>query len=144
MRVLLDTSVLVAAMVEAHPMHERALIWLQRIQGGTDVGLIAAHSIAELYAVLTTLPIQPRLSPTTSERLIRRNVLDVCQVVPLSDQDYAAIVDHLSKAGLVGGVTYDALILYAALKADVDRVVTLNERDFRRIYPSLANKIVSP
>jgi predicted nucleic acid-binding protein len=131
-------------MVEAHPMHERALIWLQRIQGGTDVGLIAAHSIAELYAVLTTLPIQPRLSPTTSERLIRRNVLDVCQVVPLSDQDYAAIVDHLSKAGLVGGVTYDALILYAALKADVDRVVTLNERDFRRIYPSLANKIVSP
>ncbi len=105
MKVLLDTSVLVAAMVEAHPMHERALPWLQRIRDGADVGLVAAHSIAELYAILTTLPIQPRISPITSKRLIRQNVLDVCQVISLSDLDYAAIVDHLSEAGLVGGVT---------------------------------------
>jgi len=29
MKVLLDTSVLVAAMVEAHPAHEKSLPWLQ-------------------------------------------------------------------------------------------------------------------
>lgn len=55
MRVLLDTSVLVAAMVEAHPAHERALPWLQRVEAGIDSGVVAAHSVAELYAVLTTL-----------------------------------------------------------------------------------------
>lgn len=59
MKVLLDTSVLVAAMVETHPMHECALHWLQRIKDGGDVGIVAAHSIAELYAILTTLTVQP-------------------------------------------------------------------------------------
>lgn len=144
MKVLLDTSVLVAAMVETHPMHERALPWLQRIKDGTDVGLVAAHSIAELYAILTTLPVQPRISPAISKQLIRHNVLEICEVVSLSDEDYAMIIEHLSEAGIVGGVTYDALILYVALKVDVDYVVTLNEKDFRRIYPNLADKVISP
>ena len=55
-----------------------------------------------------------------------------------------AVVEHLSDTGIVGGATYDALILYAGLKADVDCVVTSNETDFRRIYPDLADKIVAP
>jgi len=144
MKVLLDTSVLVAAMVETHPMHERALPWLQRIKDGTDVGIVAAHSIAELYAILTTLPVQPRISPTISKQLIRHNVLETCEVVSLSDEDYAAIIEHLSGASIIGGVTYDALILYAALKIDVDCIVTLNKKDFRRIYPNIADKVISP
>ncbi|MGH3085927.1 MAG: hypothetical protein ACRDSJ_01250 [Rubrobacteraceae bacterium] len=43
MRVLLDTSVLVAGMVEAHPAHERALPWLARVKAGTNSGIVAAH-----------------------------------------------------------------------------------------------------
>ncbi|MBM3234919.1 type II toxin-antitoxin system VapC family toxin [Candidatus Poribacteria bacterium] len=144
MKMLLDTSVLVAAMVESHPMHERAFPWLQRIKDGTDVGLVAAHSIAELYAILTTLPVQPRISPAISKPLIRHNVLEICEVVSLSGEDDAAIIEHLSEASIVGGVTYDALILYVALKVDVDYVITLNEKDFRRIYPNLADKVISP
>jgi predicted nucleic acid-binding protein len=144
MNILFDTSVLVAAMVEAHPMHQRALPWLQRVQAGLDVGIIATHSIAELYAVLTKLPIRPRISPAVARRLIQQNVLEICRVVSLSEDDYVAVVEHLSDTGIVGGATYDALILYAALKADVDRVVTLNETDFRRIYPDLADKVVAP
>lgn len=144
MNILFDTSVLVAAMVEAHPMHERALPWLQRVQAGLDVGIIAAHSIAELYAVLTKLPVRPRISPAVAQRLIQQNVLEICRVVSLSEDDYVAILGHLSDTGIVGGATYDALILYAALKADVDCVVTSNETDFRRIYPDLADKIVAP
>lgn len=144
MRILLDTSVLVAAMVEAHPAHTRALPWLQRTQGATDTGLVAAHSLAELYAILTTLPLQPRILPAVAQELIRRNVLDVSEVVSLSGGDYKAVIDHLSGLGIVGGATYDALILHSASKADVDQVVTLNEKDFRRVYPELADKIVSP
>ena len=53
----------------------------------------------------------------------------------LSDQDYVQIVEHLAELGVVGGVVYDALILRSALNAQVDQVVTLNEKDFRRAYP---------
>ena len=62
----------------------------------------------------------------------------------MSEQDYVAIIDHLSESGIVGGVTYDALILHAALKANVERVITLNEKDFQRIYPDFANRIAAP
>jgi hypothetical protein len=54
------------------------------------------------------------------------------------------VIEHLSALGIVGGSTYDALILHAAANARVDRVVTLNERDFRRVYPELADRIILP
>jgi predicted nucleic acid-binding protein len=144
MRVLLDTSVLVAAMVESHPAHTQALPWLQRVRDGTETGLVAAHTLAELYAILTTLPVQPHIPPAVALQLIQHNVLDRFKVVFLSDEDYVAVIDHLSDLGIVGGATYDALILHAAAKAKADQVVTLNEKDFRRVYPGLADKIVSP
>ena len=144
MRILLDTSVLVAAMIEAHPAHAQALPWLHRVKARADTGLVAAHSLAELYAVLTTLPLQPRIPPTMAQELIKRNVLDILEVVPLSDEDYVAVIEHLSSLGIVGGATYDALILYSASKADADRVVTLDDKGFCRVYPELTEKIVAP
>jgi predicted nucleic acid-binding protein len=144
MRILLDTSVLVAAVVEAHPAHAQALPWLQRVKNGTDVGIVAAHSLAELYAVLTTLPVQPRILPQTAQQLIQHNLLDVFEVAFLSDKEYIAVIEQLSALGIVGGATYDALILHAAAKANVEQVITLNPNDFRRVYPGLADKITTP
>jgi predicted nucleic acid-binding protein len=144
MRVLLDTSVLVAGMVEAHPMHKNALPWLQGVKDGTHAGFVSAHSIAELYSILTTLPVQPHIPPDVARRLIHQNVIASCDVVPLSDKDYAVVIDHLGELGIVGGATYDALILYAAIKAGVDRVVTLNEKDFRKVYPEFADRVSGP
>ena len=131
-------------MVEAHPAHSAALPWLQRAKGDVDTGLVAAHSLAELYAILTTLPVEPRILPSIALELIKHNVLDVLEVVFLSGDDYAALITRLAGLGIIGGATYDALILHAASKANVNQVVTLNEKDFRRVYPELADRIVSP
>lgn len=144
MRILLDTSVLVAAMVEGHSFHAVALPWLQRIQQGTEVGLVAAHTVAELYAVLTRLPVRPRISPSMAVQLIRTNVLATCEVVALSEDDYVSLLDHLADVGLTGGAVYDAILMHTAKRADVDQIVTLNESDFRRVYPALADKVISP
>jgi len=144
MRVLLDTSLLVAAMVEAHPVHENALPWLQKVKERTHEGFVAAHSIAELYSILTTLPLQPRIAPAVARRLIHQNVINSCNVVALSDKDYATVINHLSELGIAGGAIYDALIMYAGIKTDVDRVVTLNEKDFRKVYPQFADKLAGP
>ena len=144
MKILFDTSVLVAAMAKAHPAHDRALPWLKRVTLGEDEGVVSAHSLAELYAILTSLPIRPMISASDAREMIIRNVVNVFEVVALSDADYVQVIEHLASLGIVGGVTYDALILRAAIKADVDQVVTLNEKDFRRVYPELADKIVAP
>lgn len=131
-------------MVEGHPAHGRALPWLQRVRAGTDSGVVAAHSIVELYAVLTRLPVQPRISPAIARQLIDRNVLDLCEIVALSTEDYRGVIAHLTANGIMGGATYDALIMYAAVKVEVDQILTLNEKDFRRIYPALAEKLSVP
>jgi predicted nucleic acid-binding protein len=142
--ILFDTSILVAAIVRVHPMHQRAIPWLKRVKQQRDSGVVSAHTIAELYAILTTLPIQPRISPELARRLIRDDVLTTCQVVPLAQDDYETVIARLVERGLIGGVTYDALILHAATKAQVDVIVTLNAKDFARIDPSLAPKITTP
>jgi hypothetical protein len=75
---------------------------------------------------------------------IEANILGVCEVVSLSDADYAGVISHLASLGVTGGPTYDALILHAATKVEVDRITTLNEGDFRRVYPAVADKVVAP
>jgi hypothetical protein len=42
-KVLLDASVLIAAIVRVHPMH-----WLKRVKQQTDTGIVSAHILAEL------------------------------------------------------------------------------------------------
>ena len=74
MKILFDTSVLVAAVVQPHPMHSRALPWLKRAKAGEYDFVVATHTLAELYAVLTTLPVKPRISSSTAWRLIQENI----------------------------------------------------------------------
>ena len=114
------------------------------MRSGAIAGAIAAHTVAELYSILSTLPVKPRLAPASVLHLIKSNVLGVFEVICLSEDDYIGLIEELAGLGIVGGATYDALILQAAANANVDQVVTLNEKDFRRVSPSLADRIITP
>jgi predicted nucleic acid-binding protein len=135
LRVFFDTSVLVAASVEPHPMHERSLVWVKRAKAEELEMLVASHTIAELYGVLTTLPVRPRISPDTAVRLILENVRKIAKVVPLSVSDYEAAIERLAELGIPGGAVYDALIARAAKKSGAERFLTLNAGDFERVWP---------
>jgi predicted nucleic acid-binding protein len=143
-KVLLDTSVLVAAIVEAHPAHERALPWLAQGRSGKVRLLVSAHSVAETFAVLSTLPLSPRIGPGLARQLVRENVLSMAQVITLSARDYGAVIDEVADLGLAGGVVYDALIARAAAKAKADRLLTLNPKHFFRVWPAGAERIQAP
>lgn len=144
MRVLLDTSVLVAALVRSHPRHGTAVPWLARARRGEIELVLAAHSLAELYAVLTTLPVRPRISPDTAARLRDENLPESTEVVALDADQYRDVVARMVALGLAGGVVYDALIARAAEAAGVDRLITLNEAHFRRAWPEGEERIAGP
>lgn len=144
MRLFFDTSTLIAALVQAHPAHHQAIARLQHVNAGLDAGFTAAHSIAELYAVLTAYPVRPRIAPVIARQLIRQSVFTQFEIVALNSTDYAAVIEQLAESGITGGATYDALILFAAHKADVDQILTLNEGDFRRLRPDLNDRITTP
>ena len=135
-RVLFDTSVLVPALVENHPRHEDAVFRLGRVHAGEVRLVITAHALAELYAVLTALPISPRITPDEARRLIVENVLAHAEVVPLDASDYEAVLNQMADMGLSSGVIYDALHAQAARKTGVNRLWTMNERDFYRVWPN--------
>lgn len=144
MKILFDTSVLVAGIIESHSEHGRALPYLQRVKNGEDEGVVSAHSLTEVYSILTRLPLQPRLSAENAQRLITENIVSHFHIVALAEHDYIDLIEHLAKAGTIGGTVYDGIILFVATKVEVDQILTLNERDFRRVLPSVASKVVVP
>ena len=144
MRALFDTSVLIAGLVEAHGKHVQSFPWLQKIRHAEVQGLIAAHSIAETYAVLSTLPVSPRITPSAAWALLEHSILPFVQAVDLSDQETQVVVQRLSRQGFAGGVVYDALIAEAAKKGKAECVVTLNVSDFQRIAQGTSLSIREP
>ena len=144
MKILFDTSVLVAAMVEPHPMHSHAFPWLARAKSKEFEMTVAAHTLAELYAVLTTLPLIPRITPGAARRLIHDNVETTAWIISLSSKEYVSVIKNLSDSGLSGGIIYDALIIKAAQKADVRKILTLNVNDFKRVWPEGEHRFVTP
>ena len=145
MRVLLDTSTLIAALVEAHPAHQLAYPWLRSVKADHHVGLLSAHSLAELYAKLTRIPFTSGvLSAAKVQQLIETDIDQVFEVIPLSGDDYLTVVKHLTQQNLVGGIIFDAIIFHAAVKADADHLLTLNPKHFRQIYPEFADRVIEP
>ena len=144
MKILFDTSVLVAALVQPHPLHERALFWFKKGVAKEFEIIISSHTFAELYAVLTTLPVSPRITPGLAWRLIQESIDPVSSVVSLSTSDYFSTIKRISHLGVPGAIIYDALILRAAQKSRADRVLTFNVKDFKRISSDGEPQILEP
>ena len=144
MRVLLDTSVLLAGMIEGHGHHRAALPWLQRVKSQELIGVVAAHSLAELYAILTAPPLRVRISPVAAWELIQENLLEDFEAVALSETEYYTALRALSLSGGVGDAVSAALIARVAAKAEVDCLVTLHPQDFQRVWPQGAAKVREP
>jgi predicted nucleic acid-binding protein len=145
MRIFFDSSVLVAASSRGHPNHLEAFPALRRVASGQDKGVISTHSIAEVYAVLTRLPVEPRIHPREAARIVTENLLPHFEVVPLDRDDYSAALSMVEHGGWVGARIYDALLLRCAAKRSVDRIYTFNLRDFRLLAPEkLQARIYAP
>ncbi len=144
MKILFDTSVMIAAMVEPHPMHSRAFPWLRRGKGGEFDILVSSHTLAELYAVLTTLPVSPKIKPWMARQLIYDNIQKISKIISLSSSDYISVIKQMADLGLSGGSVYDALIARSAQKSKVDHLITFNVDDFKRVWPEGIEKISQP
>lgn len=136
-----DTSILVAAAQQWHPRHEVSVGVLPKT--GSRTASVAAHSLAELYSVLTRLPAPVRL-PVEAALAVVEQVQQEMSVVTLTAKEYIEALRRFAAADLRGGIVYDALIVECARKAQARRIYTLNARHFRTVAPDLAARIVEP
>jgi predicted nucleic acid-binding protein len=142
-KVLFDTSVLVPALVTAHPQHSVGWRWLEEARTDQIQGVVSTHTLAELYSVLTRLPYRPTISPKMAQRQIRENLQDF-EKVWLDAADYDAAIDRMVGLNLPGGGIFDALIAQAALKANVDILLTLNSKHFVRLGDEVRSIVQVP
>jgi len=144
MKIFCDTSVLVAGSVRRHPHFNRAQPVLAAAGSKKNEYLISAHSVAEVYSVLTNLPVQPEIVPAEAQMIVEANVLKLFRRVTVTARMYENAVMRCAELGLPGGVIYDALLLECARSVSADRIYTFNIRDFQRLAPDLASRVSAP
>lgn len=143
MGAVFDSSALIAACVEAHPKHASAISWLKRAKNKEIEYLVSAHSLLEVYSVLTRAPFKPPISPSTAKRLIEQNIKKDAKIISLTGKEYFQIIDRMTQLGLTGSIVYDAIIVECARKSKAKEVITSNIKDFTRLIPDDSIKIIT-
>ncbi len=128
---LLDTSCLVAAVCAWHRFHDATRREIERRDGAGEKLVLAAHSLAETFSVLTRLPEPHRLRPDDALALIEANWAET-RLVALAAKDYRATLRRCRDARIGGGAVYDALIAACARKARVATLVTWDLEGFEQ------------
>jgi predicted nucleic acid-binding protein len=143
--IFFDTTVLVAASEQSHPHYAQARPALLRVAAGQDKGFMGLHSIAELFATLTRLPVKPRIHPVEAARIVTENIVPHFEVVSLGKEEYLEALNTTASGGWTGAKIYDALLLRCAARCAVERIYTFNLGDFRQLAPAgLQEKICAP
>lgn len=141
MSCLVDTTCLIALTCAAHEHHEATRAELDARVSRRERLVVAGHSLAEAYAVLTRLPPPLRLAPGVAMDALladwRRE-----QAVVLTAREIWLALARLPAAGVSGGRTYDALIAACAQKAGADTLLTWNTKHFEPLAGAF--EVVSP
>lgn len=133
------------AAVARHPHNASALAFLEELVSRKHRGFISAHSLTEIYSVLTRTPFRPPLYPSEAWQIIEQMILPHMELVPLTAKEYKEAVRHCAANGWAGGRVHDAVHVRCAQKADCDRIYTFNVKDFRALAPpTLADKVSAP
>lgn len=131
---LFDTSVLIASILSHRENHLKAKIAFSQAKLEKSA-CISAHSLAEVYNVLTGRILIP---PAQARELLENNFKGV-EVIALDALDYTRVLEKMSERGLSGGVIFDALIAECALKIQADTLFTLNLKHFLRLGEEVSN-----
>jgi predicted nucleic acid-binding protein len=130
-RTFLDTSILLAGLVEMGDASAAAASILDAVAGGTiRRPLTAWHCCLEFYSVATRLPAGLRLEPAQARRLLEEEVLRRFTVCDLPANARSRFLAEASAERVSGGRVYDAHIAESARLAGARVVVTDNRRHF--------------
>jgi predicted nucleic acid-binding protein len=141
MKEFFDTSVLVAAFWGGHRDHAASI----RLLGAANKkqSTCAMHTLAEVYAAMTALPIRPILPPD-QVMLFVQEVRDRLTLVSLDESEYFETIQQAASAGFTSGHVYDVLLLRCAVKVKAQTIYTWNLKHFQAIAPGLAARIRTP
>jgi predicted nucleic acid-binding protein len=129
--VFLDTSVLLAGLIELGPQSTAAHLVLHAVaEGKVTRAATAWHCCLEFFSVATRLPAEYRLSPVDAVRLVDEEICQRMDVHDLPPGQRLSLLRAAAADGLGGGRIYDAHIAEVARAAGSQVIVTDNRRHF--------------
>ncbi len=141
MKAFLDTSVLVSAFLGDHPHHRPSLDLLAGCK--PTEAACAAHSLLEVYSVLTRMPGKHRVT-SDQALLFVGNVREHLSLVALTAEESVTALEQFAAAGVSGGAIYDAHIAACALKSRATALYTWNTGHFSRLGSQVAPLLRTP
>jgi predicted nucleic acid-binding protein len=141
MKEFFDTSVLIAAFWRGHPHHDTSLKLVSAAKKGKSA--CAAHTLAEVYATMTALPVKDVIPPDQA-LLFVQDARARFTIVTLTEGEYYDTIERTATRGLASGRVYDALLLRCASKVKAEIVYTWNLKHFRIIRPDMAERMRTP
>ena len=130
-RIFLDTSVLLAGLVDFGPQSAPAQSLLHAVaEKQVPDAATAWHCCLEFFSVATRLPAEFRLTPADAAHLVESEVFGRMSVHDLPAADRLAMLKTTARDGTAGGRIYDAHIAEVARAAGAAVVVTDNRRHF--------------
>jgi predicted nucleic acid-binding protein len=141
MKEFFDTSVLVAAFRGGHVHHFPSLKRFAAAEKRHSA--CGIHSLAEVYAVMTALPVKPMIPPEQA-LLFVEEIRSRLTLVPLSAEEYFATIQNAASRGFTRGRIHDSLLLACAAKCKAQAVYTWNLKHYQSLAPALAPRIQSP
>jgi predicted nucleic acid-binding protein len=129
--VFLDTSVLVAGLIDFGPQSARAHSLLHAVAEKTVAPATTAwHCCLEFYSVSTRLPVEYRLAPGDAARLVEEEIFARMSVHDLPGGERLPLLRAAAHDAIGGGRIYDAHIAEVARAAKASVIVTDNRRHF--------------
>jgi len=128
MSVLLDSSVLIAALAPDEDRHEECLALLMK-----GDGVICTHALLETFSTLTGGKLGMKVDADVAAQLLIQTVIPRIGLVELSAEELLGALRVARKHGVRGGAVYDYVHLVAARKAEATKLYTVNLTDFQAL-----------
>jgi predicted nucleic acid-binding protein len=128
--IFLDTSVLLAGLIDFGPQSVASQQVLHAVAIGTVTAATAWHCCLEAYSVATRLPPEYRVSPADAAKLLREEIFARMTIHDLPPADRGPFLATLVQDSVTGGRIYDAHIAEVARAAGARVIVTDNRRHF--------------
>ena len=133
--VLLDTNVLVYALDEESPFHNRSRVVVERAANGEGSYCISSQTLAEFYSVVTNprRVKNPRSAPEAVDAIERFLAMPGITLLSTPPEVTTRWLAMIRRTPVTGANVFDVQLAATALVAGVSQVCTFNAADFQRI-----------
>jgi predicted nucleic acid-binding protein len=145
MAYLLDTGILLRLVDVTDQHHEVVRSAVSALGRRQDNLYITTQNLAEFWNVATRPVTSNGLgaSPAVTINLLERDVEPICAVLIERDSVYTELKRLVTKYNVVGKQVHDARLTAMMLVWQIESILTLNDRDFRRFEPE-GIEVVTP